>query len=630
MTAGPDGAVWVGTRNNGIRRLAAGKWRGWHREDGLASNTIRSMLLAENGGLWAATDSPVQLHEISGQAIRTLESTAEIRLVRAMAQAADGTIWVGTSSGQLLRVDGETLVDESEWVPGSPMSIRTLHATPDGVLWIGYAGFGVGRFKDGKHARVTVAQGLRDDYISQILDDGRGGMWLAGNLGLSQVIFSEISDVADGKRERVRSRVFGRSHGLVGLQPSFDCHPAAARTSDGQLLFSTRGGMLMVQPGKLDDNTNPPPVVLESLSLDDQTLVSHDDRLSLGTRVGGAFFGPDGEPRILRLPPGHEKLEIAFAALSFASPENVHFRYRLSHFDRKWIDTRTQYRATYPRLPAGEYEFRVIACNNAGVWNENGAVVGFVVAPFFWHTWWFRGLALTLFTGGVIGSVRYISFRRLRERMRRLQQQASLHKERARIARDMHDEVGAKLTRLSLLSDMASAQPDLPPVALADVREISETARETILAFEEIVWAVNPRNDTLGDLAHYLCRHAEEFFEGSSTRCVFSLPRDMPSRMLPTEVRHQVFLAAKEALNNVMKHASASQVSLQLILHSGAFELVIEDDGCGFDPAAPPSRFGGGNGLANMRERLRGIDGCFECRGRPGHGTRISFKVPSA
>ena len=212
--------------------------------------------------------------------------------------------------------------------------------------------------------------------------------------------------------------------------------------------------------------------------------------------------------------------------------------------------------------------------------------------------------------------------------MLELKQQAVLHQERARIARDMHDEVGAKLTRLSLLTEMAAATPELPPAAGAEVREISDTARETILAFDEIVWAVNPRNDTLGDLAGYLCRHAEDFFEGGPTECVFDLPATIPAVMLPTEVRHEVFLAAKEALTNVAKYAAASRVRLRLVLHPDAFDLVIEDDGRGFDPAAVATRPGGGNGLINMRDRMRRIGGRFECHSQPGAGTRITFHVP--
>ncbi len=253
-----------------------------------------------------------------------------------------------------------------------------------------------------------------------------------------------------------------------------------------------------------------------------------------------------------------------------------------------------------------------------------------MVSPYFWQTWWFRVLVLLAFTASVVAVVRYVSFRRLRARMLLLEQQAALEKERTRIARDMHDEVGAKLTRLSLLSEMAGDNPEMPPSAQSDVREISDTARETIRSFEEIVWAVNPRNDTLADLVHYLCRYAEDYFEGSPVQCGFDLPPEIPSVILLTEFRHQVFLAAKEALNNVLKHSSAGRVQVQLAVGADEFKIIIEDDGCGFDSASPPKRAGGGNGLENMRERLRSIGGRFECDSQTGRGTRIIFNAPYA
>jgi signal transduction histidine kinase len=330
----------------------------------------------------------------------------------------------------------------------------------------------------------------------------------------------------------------------------------------------------------------------------------------------------------LRIPPGNHKVEFDYAALSFVSPENVQFRCRLETFDDKWVEAGTQRSARYPHLPAGKYRFQVIACNNAGVWNETGANLSIVVWPFFWQTWWFRGLVFFIFTASVAAIVRYVSFRRLRVRMVQLEQEAALEKERMRIARDMHDEVGAKLTRLSLLSEMAADHAEMPASARSEVTELADTARETIRSFEEIVWAVNPRNDTLADLVHYLCRYMEDYFEGSPVQCVFDLPPQIPPVVLPAEVRQQIFLAAKETLNNVLKHSKASCVRVQLAMVECEFKIIIEDDGCGFDTGAPPKRAGGGNGLGNMRERLHGVSGRLECHSRPGQGTRIVFVAP--
>jgi len=261
------------------------------------------------------------------------------------------------------------------------------------------------------------------------------------------------------------------------------------------------------------------------------------------------------------------------------------------------------------------------------VWNEQGFHLSFVVQPFFWQTWWFRLGVVGAFTAGVIGAVRYFSFRRLRLKLARLEQAEALHRERARIARDMHDEVGTKLSRLSLLSEMVSHQPEMSEPARAEVGEISETARETIRSFEEIVWAVNPKNDSLPHLVNYLCRFAEDFFEGSPTQCVFDLPDQIPDLQLPTDSRHHVFMAAKEAMNNVLKHAAAKLLCVRVGLTGDGFEIELADDGRGFAQGEPQARPGSGNGLVNMRERMNAVGGELVLQSCPGAGTRVKFLV---
>ncbi len=625
-----DGGVWIGTRNRGLQRLRAGKCEEWGPAEGLEGKYVNSLQQGKNGDLWLATANPNRIWRFRDGRFQKMQHDGNPRSIRALTEAPDGTIWAGSSDGQILRVKGDALVNETGAQSKDAetlFSVRCLHATADGSLWIGYAGGGLGRLRDGHWVRITSAQGLHNDSVSQIHADGQGGMWLTGNRGLFKVREADLADVAAGRMGYLRSIAYGRSHGLANLQPYCETSPTTWLDKDGRLLFSTRNGLLMVEPGKVHDNPLAPAVLLTEVEADDQTVALYDSNLPLN-KQSGRVANLGSADVVLSLEPGHSKVRFEFTALSYNSPNNVFFRYRLSNFDKEWVEAGTERSAIYPRLPAGDYEFRVIACNDAGIWNESGAAVSLTVPPFFYETWWFRGLALALFTAAIIGVVRYATFRRLRERMRELKQQAALHHERARIARDMHDEVGSKLTRLSLLGEMAGYHPELPKAAGDDVREITETAREAILAFDEIVWAVNPRNDTLSDLTNYLCRYAEDFFDGTTTQCVFDLPQTIPPVMLATEVRHQVFLASKEALTNVLKYAEARRVCLRLILHPGAFELVIHDDGSGFDPALPELRPGGGNGLPNMHERMRGIAARFDCTSEPGVGTRVSFHVP--
>jgi len=630
VAADKKGGVWVGARDRTLRYYHDGLWQTWQRSEGLHNGSVHLIFIAANDDVWVVTGSPSRLQQLhAGKIIASFDLPGENRTIRAMAEGANGTLWIGTLEGQVLRVSGGALVREAAVADQGGSPVRALQATEDGALWIGYAGAGVGRLQEGRFTRITTANGLMDDFASQLLADAHGGLWIVGNHGLFQVRLPDLDAVMKGGTEHLRSLVFGRNEGLPNFQPSSANFPNACRGADGRLWFATRSGLLTVQPESLPVNPLPPPVCLERMTVDDQTVALYDGRSPLRTESGGDWPDLRQSKNGLRLPPRHRKLEFEFAALSFTSPENVHFRYRLDNFDEDWIEAGPERSARYPHLPAGDYQFHVLACNNAGVWSQTGAALRFSVSPFFWQTWWFRGLVLFLFTASVVSIVRYVSFRRLRLRMLQLEQQALLEKERTRIARDMHDEVGAKLTRLSLLTEMAGVNPDMPASLRSDVREISETARETIRSFEEVVWAVNPRNDTLADLVHYLCRYAEDYFDASPVQCGFELPSEIPPVVLPAEVRQQVFLAAKEAMNNVLKHARAKRVKVQLELSAGEFQISIADDGCGFDPESPPRRAGGGNGLGNMRERLAGIGGRLECHSRVGGGTRIVFSAPA-
>jgi signal transduction histidine kinase/ligand-binding sensor domain-containing protein len=628
VAADKKNGVWVGARDRTLRFFHDGVWQSWQRQDGLHNGSVHLIFVASNNDVWVVTGSPSHLQQLrGGKIIANYDLPAESRTIRAMAEGLDGTIWIGTLEGQVLRVKGSTLVPETAVTDSSGLPIRALQTTPDGALWIGYAGAGVARLKDGKYSRLTTENGLMDEFASQLLPDGRGGLWIVGNHGLFQVQLADLTAVAEGRAKHLRSLVFGRNEGLPNFEPNSANFPNVCRSQDGRLWFATRSGLLLVWPGSIHQNPTPPPVILERVSVDDKTVALYGGNSPLQTEGGTGGLDLKQSKAKLRIRPQHRKLEFDFAALSYASPENVQFRYRLDNFDDKWMDAGTQRSAKYPHLSPGDYQFHVIACNEAGVWNETGAGLALVAAPFFWQTWWFRALVLLAFTASVTAIVRYISFRRLRARMAQLEHQAALEKERTRIARDMHDEVGAKLTRLSLLTEMAGVNPDMPASARGDVEEISETARETIRSFEEVVWAVSPRNDTLADLVHYLCRYAEDYFDGSSVQCGFDLPPEIPAVVLPTEVRQQVFLAGKEALNNVLKHAKAGRVRVQLALSAGEFKIIIADDGCGFDSGSPPKRTGGGNGLGNMRERLQIIGGRFECISQAGAGTQVIFSA---
>ena len=282
--------------------------------------------------------------------------------------------------------------------------------------------------------------------------------------------------------------------------------------------------------------------------------------------------------------------------------------------------------ARYPKLPPGNYHFHVSACNEDGVWSDPNAVILTVtVQPQFWQTNGFRAAAIIFLLGIIIALVRFISTQKLKRQLQRHRQREALENERARIARDLHDQLGANLTQVTLLGEMAEADKDLPAEIESHAQQICATARETTRSLDEIVWAVNPGNDTLEGLINYACKYAQDYFALAGVRHRVDVPAQLPAVVLPPEVRHNVFLAFKEAVNNVVKHAQASEARVRLRLEPGQFILTVEDNGRGVGDLSGKNLR---NGLNNMRKRMADIHGEFEIVPGDGGGTIVKLTVP--
>ncbi len=626
VTAATGGGVWIGTHDRGVQRWQAGKFQEWGQHEGLGNPNVRSLLQSANGNLWIATDLPSRLWLFRNGAFQELHLPDRVLAIRAMSEGPDGTIWAGTSDGQVLRIQGTTITNESSDNKWPVYSVRSLYASPDGGLWLGYAGGGLGRWQNGVYSRITTDQGLYNDYISQILADGQGGMWLTSNRGLFQVRLRELKEVAGGRSTHLHSIACGRSEGIASLQPVYENNPTAWRGNDGRLWFATRKGVLMVQPDKVRDNPVPPAVLVSRVVVDEHPVALYDSHFPLRPPEESRLEDLRTLRMTLKLVPGYNKIEFDFAALSFSSPENVQFRYRLKGFDADWIEAGTRHSAIYPRLTPGRYEFEVTACNESGVWNSTGFLLPFTAEPFFWQTWWFSTLVLVAFTATIIAIVRYISFRRLSERMRALEQQAALDKERARIAKDLHDDLGASMTQLTLVLELAVQQRPEPDAAIDTVRDGLRAARETIKSLDAAVWAVNPANNTLPELVAYIGQFGMEFLQQANIRCLLDLPDHPRERTVSAELRHSLFLIVKEALNNVVRHARANEVRLQIMITSDALHLLIADNGRGIER---PSEYNTlADGLRNMRQRAEELGAQFQIDTVPGAGTKILVRYP--
>jgi signal transduction histidine kinase len=433
----------------------------------------------------------------------------------------------------------------------------------------------------------------------------------------------DAEDVMAGRAARVQSIHYGAGEGLPPLQAMVGASPGAIRSRDGRLWIPMHTALAVVDPSHLQENKNPPAVLLNRVTVDNQSRGWYRSIVPELKENGSQPIDLDSGAT-LRLAPGHHRIDFEFTALNFGAPENLRFRYMLEGVDDTWVDASRERKEGYSRLSAGDYRFRVSACNSSGVWNDQGALLAFTVAPFFWQTWWFRAIVGAFFIGVFVGIGRYISFRRLRVKLRALEQQAALSRERARIARDIHDDLGSRLSEITLLSELALQDHSKRENASEHIHHISVTARQATDSLDEIVWAANPRNDTLPDLIGYIGQFAQQFLQMAKIDCRLQLPDQPPKWPLSAEARHNLFLVTKEALNNVVRHAHATEVLLRVTISEQALTLVLEDNGRGFEPDREhPSA----DGVRNMHQRMETIGGRCEIVSKRGAGTVVTLAL---
>lgn len=607
-----DGRVWAGTWGSGLFvREGTGSFHpapGWPVDRGAV------MLLhpAGDGTLWAGGAGGLARLKSGAGAWEFQDEKGRVFAPggqRSIATDASGGLWVGLGDGRLVHRTGDvtTLYDRRHGLPSDAVS--AVVPLRDGTVWLGTIGGGLVRFRGGRASILTTAHGLPHNVISQLLPVLPDHLWAGTYRGICRLSLAELEACADGRQARVEPLTLGRTDGLSTLECVSGGQPGACAAADGRLLFPTNHGIASIRPSDITLNPLPPPVVLESLRVDGRPVAAGTDLPVLGPGVGG--------------------VALAYTALSFTAPDRVRFRTWLEGLEPDWQEPVSERVATYRYLPPGLYTFHVMACNNDSVWNREGASLTFKILPHFWETAWFLTLGGLVSAGATGGLVWWGAKRRNAARLAEVERLHALERERARIARDIHDDLGSGLTRIMLLSQSARTELPAGSPAAAELENVCLAAEHLTKTMDEIVWAVDPRHDSLDSLVGYVGSTAQEYLKAANLRFRLEAPDHPPPWILSADCRHGLFLAFKEALHNIIRHARASTVHVRFETAGCHFTLTVEDDGGGFPAHHPAPRPGGGRGLANMRERLAEIGGTCTVDSNPGQGTRITFTVPA-
>ena len=580
------GTMWIGT-HEGLARIAENKITPYTTADGLMDPVVLVVAEDHEKNLWIGTNMGLNRWKDE----RIIPTDMFKGTVAWITPSKKGGFWTGTYAGILRYSDGKLQDFNPPANLGEGLEVSSLYEENSEKFWIGTFTTGLWNYDKGKWSAFRAEDGIHTDTISNILEDSKGYLWLSSSDGIVRVSKQELESFAEKKTTKIQALHFGTSDGMRKAECYDQQQPTVWKTKNGILWFATLGGAAIIDPLKIKSNPYPPKCKIEKML------------------VNGKIIDTD---RSQELPPGSNNFEFQYTALSFTAPEKIQFRYQLEGFDKNWIDAGARRLAQYTNIPPGNYTFRIKACNNDGLWNEAGAAFLFRIRPYFYQTRWFYGLVAAVIALSIWQFHKY-----------RVKRVLEIERIRTRIATDLHDDIGAGLSQIAILTEVARKDLQKPetPVRL---NQVMQTAQELMESMSDIVWAVNPARDNAEDLVHRMRKFANDILSAGDTELHFhSIESDKTKKLTPDFKRH-VYLIFKECINNAAKHSQCKSVTVDMNLNRGRMLLTIQDDGKGFDM----SNSYDGNGLKSMRTRAGLLGGTFRFSSEPGKGTSMELEVP--
>ncbi len=521
---------------------------------------------------------------------------------------ATGRVWFGLSNNVVVLDGSKVRAFTSK--DGIDLGRIMVIASFGGHIWIG-GQTGLAVLEGDSFRSLTPAEGDRFDGVTGIVADSVGNLFVSELRGVAFIPAVEVSKILQNPRVRVQEQILDWRDGLGGTTAQRQPYPTSLRGTDGRLWFGTSAGVAWIDPAHIVRNPLPPPVAIRSITAN-ETRYPPDDRV--------------------KLPPQIRRLTIDYTALSFAVPERVRFRYKLEGYDKAWQDAGTRRQATYTNLDPRPYRFRVIACNNDGVWNETGASLDFSILPAWYQAIWFRctcvgGMALLLWT------LYQLRVRRLeRQYNMRMEERVS---ERTRIARDLHDTLLQRLH--GLMFEFQAARNMFqrrPEKALLTLDEAIMGTERAITESQEAIEGLRGEAVADNDIGQRLRATGEELVAsrgadyGSPT---FGLTVEGERRNLVPIIREGIYRIACEVIRNAFRHAQAHRIEVEILYDDHQFRMRIRDDGKGIDPQVLDKGGRAGHwGLPGVRERAQQMGAKLDFWSEVGAGTEVQLAVAAS
>jgi signal transduction histidine kinase/ligand-binding sensor domain-containing protein len=592
-----SGRLWVGIDHD-LYRYDQGKFQRVDNKSGSSTHYIVGITEDSIHDIWAeVSGGDHELIRIHGLQVVGEYPEAAVPSARALAAGPNGVLWLGLRNGDLARFhDGHAEVFPS---PGGPKSyVYQVVVNPEGTVFATTSAGLVG-WRNGTSHLLSSRNGLPCDTVIGAEWDNRGFLWLDTGCGLARISKEEIDRWWRDDTTVLAPKVLDSSNGVLSGRPNFN---PMVRTPDG-LLWTVNNYLLqVVDPDHLTQNDVPPLVQVEKVVVDHK---------------------PDEPNDRLALPPRLRDLEIDYTALSFVNPQKVRFRYKLEGRDAAWQEAGVRRQAFYTDLPPGSYRFRVIACNNDGIWNETGAQLAFTIPPAFTQSIWFKAICSLGFIGFVYSAYRF------RVRQVTLQLRGRVYErlaERERIARDLHDTFFQGIQGLLLRFHTATSQLGKEEPARQIFEEALKQSDQVMLEGRELVLDLRATVAEPSDLPTAFADFGEVMRQGGSSD--FRVVVNGSVRSLHPIVFEELFKIGKEALGNAFRHSGAHSIETELNYEPSELSMRVRDDGTGIESAILRQGHKDRHfGLPGMRERAQKVGAHLDVWSRPGAGTEVELRI---
>jgi len=592
-----EGTLWIGTEGRGVFRESGTKLVHYMSKDGLVNNFVRAFLQGRDGSVWIATDEGVSRWRGGGFTNYQERDGLCYFSTRSLWEDQNGDVWIGTDRG-VSHLHAGSFVKDPVTEALKNEKIWAIREDSDGGLWFGTRTGGLYRWRFGKLAHYTTAQGLASNSIYEMLEDRRGNFWISGPNGISAISRRELDIIADDPTHPLSLTLYGISDGLETTQMYGAEKPGGVVTSQGEVWFASNKGPVRVIPDQAQPSA-PAPAVIDQVVADGIELPD----------LANISLGPD-----------NAKIEMHYSVIQLRSQERVRFRYMLDGFDKNWTDASSRRVAYYTNLPPGRYRFRVAAfeMNNPGQISERSVEI--VQRPHFYRSPWFLGCCLMLL-GATVWGGHEIRIRQVHARF-----QAVLN-ERNRLAREMHDTLIQGCAGVSALLEAHSSLAETEPSDKDSLLSCARTQlRTSINEAREAVWDLRHADGSataIGPILETMTQQVSREFGVPVEYRMAGRPFD-----LDQSTAHELLMVVREALHNAIRHGQPTEVQVGIDFGKNEFSVQVQDDGRGFDPATVSASSNGHYGLVGMRERVKRIGGTLALKSQAGVGTELTLHVP--